>query len=129
MIDISEGIAKLSPVKLELLALELDKKLKNTSGGRAIPQRKNSTAVLPLSFAQQRLWFFDQLEPGSSAYNIPNTVRLSGHLDAVVLERCLRELLLRHESLRTTFVSQAGRPVQVISTAWRMELPVIDVQP
>ncbi|HJT57689.1 MAG TPA: amino acid adenylation domain-containing protein, partial [Ktedonobacteraceae bacterium] len=84
---------------------------------------------LPLSFAQQRLWFFDQLEPGSSAYNIPNAVRLTGRLDTAVLERCLKELVRRHESLRTTFVSQAGQPVQMISSALTVELPVVDLQP
>ncbi|HJT55217.1 MAG TPA: condensation domain-containing protein, partial [Ktedonobacteraceae bacterium] len=83
---------------------------------------------LPLSFAQQRLWFFDQLEPGSSTYNIPNAVRLTGRLYPAVLERCLKELVRRHESLRTTFVSQAGRPVQVISSALTVELPVVDLQ-
>ena len=76
----------------------------------AVAQRQD----LPLSFAQQRLWFLDQLEPGSSAYNIPNAVRLSGKLDAIALERGLRELVRRHEALRTTFADMDGQPVQVI---------------
>jgi amino acid adenylation domain-containing protein len=111
-------------------AQEIERSIRSEQGVEVPPLLPTSREQeLPLSFAQQRLWFFDQLEPGSSAYNIPNTVRLSGQLDAAALERCLRELVRRHESLRTTFVSQAGRPVQVIGTAWRMELPVIDLQP
>jgi amino acid adenylation domain-containing protein len=70
---------------------------------------------LPLSFAQQRLWFLDQLEPGSTAYNIPSAIRLSGELEPELLERIFSEIVRRHEALRTTFASHGGRPVQVIS--------------
>src|SRR6185436_9125540 len=60
-------------------------------------------AQLPLSFAQQRLWFLDQLEPGTPFYNVPVAVRLTGHLDLEALERTLLEVTRRHEVLRTTF--------------------------
>src|SRR3954451_10790234 len=60
--------------------------------------------VFPTSFAQDRLWFADQLEPGSALYNIPAAFRLSGPLDVPVLERALDEIVDRHEALRTTFV-------------------------
>jgi len=63
---------------------------------------------LPLSFAQQRLWFLDQLEPGSSAYNIPESLRLRGELDQDALERMLTEIVRRHEVLRTSFPSRDG---------------------
>ncbi|MFL5356592.1 amino acid adenylation domain-containing protein [Archangium sp.] len=83
---------------------------------------------LPLSFAQQRLWFLDQLEPGSALYNIPAAVRLEGALDVSALERSFGELVRRHEALRTTFTSHQGQPVQVISPASDVHLTVIDLQ-
>ena len=68
----------------------------------------------PLSFAQQRLWFLEQLEPGSIAYNIPSAFRLSGPLDVSALEQSLAEIVRRHEVLRTTFAAVDGEPIQVI---------------
>src|SRR5262249_52044248 len=70
---------------------------------------------LPLSFAQQRLWFLDQLETGSSSYNMPAAVRLKGVLKADALEQSFREIVRRHEVLRTTFRMVNGRPIQVIA--------------
>ncbi|RKH89152.1 condensation domain-containing protein, partial [Corallococcus sp. AB038B] len=72
---------------------------------------------LPLSFAQQRLWFIDQLEPGSAAYNTPTALRIEGSLRVDALQQAFSALLSRHESLRTTFASQEGQPVQVIHPA------------
>ena len=72
---------------------------------------------LPLSFAQQRLWFLDQLEPASSSYNIPYAVRMQGLLNAAILERSLATIVQRHEILRTTFSIVHDQPVQVINTA------------
>ena len=83
--------------------------------------------ALPLSFAQQRLWFLDQLEPGSAFYNVPAAVRLSGRLEAGVLARVLTEVVRRHESLRTTFAVAGGQPVQVIHPASEMTLEVEDL--
>ncbi|WP_238539721.1 condensation domain-containing protein [Corallococcus macrosporus] len=72
--------------------------------------------AIPLSFAQQRLWFLDQLEPGSPFYNVPSVVRLSGRLELEALESSFRELVRRHEPLRTTFRDNGGEPVQVIAS-------------
>src|SRR3954454_13582114 len=81
----------------------------------------------PLSFAQERLWFIDRLEPGSAVYNVPVAWRLEGALDGAALERALGEIVRRHESLRTTFREVDGSPVQVIAPFGGFTLPVEDL--
>ena len=83
---------------------------------------------LPLSFAQQRLWFLDQLEPGGHAYNMPGAVRISGPLDGTALGQSLGEIVRRHETLRTSFPLTGGEPVQVVIAPARLVLPVIDLR-
>ncbi|MBN8471529.1 non-ribosomal peptide synthase/polyketide synthase [Corallococcus exiguus] len=85
------------------------------------------TEDLPLSFAQQRLWLIDQLEPGSLAYNIPTALRMQGTVDVAALEQAFRTLIERHEPLRTTFAPRQPEPVQVIHTAVDFSLPVEDL--
>ena len=82
----------------------------------------------PLSFAQQRLWFLDQMQPGTSVCVIPVAKRLVGPLDVDVLQDALSEVVRRHEILRATFTVIEGRPVQVVSAPSRLPLPVIDLQ-
>jgi amino acid adenylation domain-containing protein len=82
---------------------------------------------LPLSFAQERLWFLDQLQPGNAAYNMPIAVRLRGALDAGRFRRCLEAVAARHESLRTTFHAADGQPFQRILPALRPGLPQVDL--
>src|SRR6185295_3624584 len=72
---------------------------------------------VPLSFAQQRLWFLDQLEPRGSSYNIPLALRLEGDLAASALAAAVAEVVRRHEALRTVFSSIEGEPVQVVRSA------------
>jgi amino acid adenylation domain-containing protein len=84
-------------------------------------------APLPLSFAQQRLWLLDQLQPGSSAYNLFAGVRISGRLDRESLRQAFEDVIRRHEVLRTTFAMAGGRPVQVIAPASRLGMPVTDL--
>jgi amino acid adenylation domain-containing protein len=81
------------------------------------------TGPVPLSFAQQRLWFLDQLTPGSAAYNIPLRLRLQGELDHSALHGAWKEIVRRHEALRTCFPLENGEPVQKIgdAEAWQME--------
>jgi amino acid adenylation domain-containing protein len=82
---------------------------------------------LPLSFAQERLWFLDRLEGGSAAYNLPAALRLTGALDAAALERSLGEIVRRHEALRTVFREADGGAVQVIVPFAGFALPVEDL--
>jgi aspartate racemase len=83
--------------------------------------------VFPVSFAQQRLWFLQQMEPEGAAYNVPVATRLRGRLDTSVLKRTLDEIVRRHESLRTTFDIVDGEPVQLISAHAPLDLPVLDL--
>src|SRR5436853_6755045 len=73
------------------------------------------------------MWFIDQLEPGSAAYNIPCAVRLSGRLDEEALRRSLNEIVMRHEALRTSFPSRDGAPTQEIHESGELGLEVIDL--
>ena len=77
-------------------------------------RRRNSTDLPPLSFAQKRLWFLDQLRPGNSTFNLPWLVRLQGDLNLPALQAALDALLNRHESLRTRFAASGGDPLQLV---------------
>ncbi|SEU41903.1 amino acid adenylation domain-containing protein, partial [Myxococcus fulvus] len=85
------------------------------------------TGHQPVSFAQQRLWFLDQLEPNSAFYNIPATVRLEGALDVEAMGRAINELLRRHESLRTSIQNNGGQPIQVVHPHEPSRLDVLDL--
>ncbi len=85
------------------------------------------TGPPPLSFAQQRLWFMDQLVPGGAAYNVAGAARLAGPLFPGVLARVLGEVVRRHEVLRTTFEAVDGQPVQVIAAEVVVAMPVVDL--
>jgi amino acid adenylation domain-containing protein len=82
---------------------------------------------IPLSFAQQRLWFFDTLDKGSPQYNMPAALRLHGQLDREALRRSLETVIERHAVLRTVYLSDAEGPVQVVQPMTRLELPVVDL--
>src|SRR5437660_7846711 len=82
---------------------------------------------VPLSFAQQRLWFLHQLAPDSPFYNISRSITLRGHLQRAALEQSLNELVRRHEALRTRFAVIEGRPVQVIEPGLHVSLSVEDL--
>lgn len=83
--------------------------------------------LLPLSFAQQRLWFLDQLEPGNAVYNMFTALRIAGLLNVQALEKSFNELVCRHEVLRTTFTTSGGDPAQVIHSKLGLSLPVVDL--
>ena len=83
---------------------------------------------LPLSFAQQRLWFIYQLDPNNRAYNVRGGIRLQGELNVRALEQSLNEIIRRHEVLRTSFAAVDGKPHQVIEPSLTLHLPVIDLR-
>src|SRR5437660_1665332 len=95
--------------------------------GEPVIPRRDRPAPCPLSFAQQRLWFLEQLEPDGCVYNIPAAVRLVGPLDVGALREALAALVTRHEALRTTFVVRGEVPVQVVAERWALELPLTDL--
>ncbi|MEE8522296.1 MAG: amino acid adenylation domain-containing protein, partial [Thermoanaerobaculia bacterium] len=92
-----------------------------------VPRARQADTGPPLSFAQQRLWFLDQLEPGSTAYSMPFAFELSGTLEPVALRRSLDEVVRRHEALRTTFAEVDGRPVQIIAPPQPQNVPLVDL--
>lgn len=127
MSDVIEGIANLSPQKRELLLQRLRQKRDNVSPQKIKPQPRHSS-TFPLSFAQARLWFLEQLEPGNPFYNQSAAVHLLGRLNLAALEQSFNEILRRHEVLRTTFTVVEGQPVQVIAPTLPLTLPVVDLQ-
>ncbi len=92
-----------------------------------IEPRKQSKN-LPLSFAQQRLWFIDQLDANSTAYNMPSILRILGSLNISALEKSINQIIQRHEILRTNVISIDGQPIQVITNNIDFNLPIIDLQ-
>jgi amino acid adenylation domain-containing protein/non-ribosomal peptide synthase protein (TIGR01720 family) len=125
MADLSQRLASLSPAKRALLKKLLD--------NGAPKQRQETISRRPadeppaLSFAQQRLWFLDQLEGPSATYNMPNAFRLFGDLNVEILESALAEIVRRHEALRTNFAQVDGKPVQVIHEDVRGYLSVVEL--
>ena len=111
--------------KAELIEfLSQAKKANNTR----IPVQ-DKTQPLPLSFAQQRLWFLNQLEPDNTAYNMPSAIRISGDLRVDVLERVFSEILRRHEILRTVYREFDDTQLQLVqpSTTWNFEIEELDL--
>ena len=96
-------------------------------GGERLSVVKGDSAAETLSFAQQRLWFLDRLDPAGGLYNVSGGVRLRGALDTEALERSLQELVERHEALRTNFLEIEGRPVQKVRERSGLTLRMVDL--
>ncbi|MCL5996905.1 MAG: amino acid adenylation domain-containing protein, partial [Chloroflexi bacterium] len=123
---LADRIADLSPEKQALLLQHLRKGDQGLKPAHI--QRRSATDWLPLSFAQQRLWFLDQLEPNSVVYNIPVALRLTGSLNMLALQRSLNEVVHRHEVLRTTFVTIGEQVRQVIAPVLCLDVPLLNLQ-
>src|SRR5262249_43246992 len=110
------------------LAAQIDAGMHTAADQQAPLRPVPRTMPLPLSFAQQRLWFITQLDQHATAYVLPAAIRLRGPLDVTVLHRSFNEIVRRHESLRTVFITVEGRPVQSIIPDLTIPLPVIDLR-
>ncbi|CAG0937717.1 nonribosomal peptide synthetase DhbF [Thermoflexales bacterium] len=119
-------IARLGALIEERLSEQQRREVSAKRSGGVIP-RASRSGPLALSFAQQRLWFMDQLAPGTSAYHIPQAVRLIGAVNLSALEHSLNEIISRHEALRTTFESTGDEPFQRIVTELLLPLSLIDL--
>jgi natural product biosynthesis luciferase-like monooxygenase protein/amino acid adenylation domain-containing protein/FkbM family methyltransferase len=125
MDQISSRLARLDPEQLA----DLVQRLRASGSGApadAIP-RRDPGEPRPLSFAQQRLWFVQQLDPASVAYNMVSATRLEGRLDAGALQRALDTVVARHDALRTVIATRGGEPVQEVSEAMRIALETDDL--
>src|ERR1043166_2723234 len=122
--NIDEQIAALSPAKKALFE-QLRREREAASSSR-IPRRTNQDRA-PLSFAQQRLFFLDQLEPGKASYNVPVAKRISGPLDVESLEKAINEITRRHESLATGSSMNGSGPSRPFPPPRFRPLPKIDI--
>ena len=113
--------------KSELLDYLLEEEGIQSPRPQVIARRENPDE-LPLSFAQQRLWFLNQLEPESACYNEPAAVRLAGPLDLAALEQGINEIARRHEVLRAVFTSVEGQPAQVVRESVTLTVPLVDIE-
>src|SRR5260370_12607995 len=90
-------------------------------------KKADSVRRVPFSFAQERLWFLDQFQPGRATYNVAVALRITAPLNVNALESSVNEIVRRHEVLRTTFALVEERPVQVIASEAKVSLPVVDL--
>ncbi|ASC71036.1 Non-ribosomal peptide synthetase [Halomicronema hongdechloris C2206] len=119
--------SKLSSTQRELLEKRLRGEVNPYSKTEIIPKR-SQTGPAPLSFAQQRLWFLHQLDPGNPYYSEPACIKLTGTLNVNALEHSLNEIVRRHEALRTTFEMVAEQAVQIIHPTISVVLPVVNLR-
>ncbi len=131
--DLAALIGDLSPEQRELLELLLDEDGVSLDDAVITSQPRQSDTVgrgysMPLSYAQQRMWFLSQWEPDSPLYNIPSAVRLTGHVQVDLLEQAINEIVKRHEILRTTFDSDQGNAYQLIKPELDIKLTLVDLR-
>src|SRR5436309_2444614 len=127
MSTFSKRITDLSPEKRALLVRQLAKKRAESDDTYIRPQRRDINRF-PLSFAQQRLWFLEQLTPGLPIYNVSAALHLAGPLQVATLRHSLTEIVRRHEALRTTFGAADGTPFQVIAPPRPQPLALLDLR-
>lgn len=128
MSDLTQRIAALSAEQRALLARQLARLKKETSERTAIVPYPRESNQIALSFAQERIWFFEQLVPGSAIHTITQIARVVAPVDRATLERCLNTIIRRHETLRTTFTMIDGQPVGIVGSPQPVSLGFIDLR-
>ena len=126
MSKLGSDLSSISLQQRAVLELWLKKKRDGSSRPARIP-RRDDNCTAPLSFAQQRLWFLDQLEPGNQFYNCAVAARLIGKLNVGALERAFGEIIRRHEILRTAFPQMHGVPIQLVTPLQPLNISVLDI--
>jgi amino acid adenylation domain-containing protein/non-ribosomal peptide synthase protein (TIGR01720 family) len=124
MTQISKKLSNLTPEQLELLRKKLKKKNTAPANNTIVPrQNKNN---FPLSSAQERLWFFDQLAPNNAFYNITSAIHINGEFDPIIFAKSLNKVIARHEVLRSFYLTENGAPLQKIAANLTIDIPLID---
>ena len=118
-----------SPTVAELAA-KIEEEQRTAEEGPVVPPIRpvSRDKGIPLSYSQQRMWFLNQLAPEGTAYNMPCALRLTGNLNRLALEQSIEEMVRRHEAFRTTFPTEEGTPVQVISEMVIPKIPFVDLR-
>ncbi|MDQ1355549.1 MAG: hypothetical protein QG657_5859, partial [Acidobacteriota bacterium] len=124
--DLAQRISKLSPEQRKLLELKLKEKKLDILQIPITRVSREDRKGFPLSFAQERLWFLDRLEPGTPVYNIAKATKLDGPLNKEILEKSIQEIVRRHDIFRAVFVMEQGDPLQVILPELSITLCVKD---
>jgi len=125
--NVARRLAALTPRKRAML----DRLLTHLLGTDHITlriQRRDGAELLPLSYAQRRLWFLDQFLPGNPFYNVATAMRLQSPIDVKLVERCVNEIIQRHEILRTRFPAKDGEPMQQVLLVLPIEIPVLELR-
>jgi len=125
--DLKQRLAALSDEQRRLLTQRLSKRVR-PAVAPGIARRDDAAGMFPLSFAQQRLWFLNELAPLNAAFNVIDVNRVAGAFDVSVLEKCVNEIVRRHEILRTTFTVVDGEPFQRVEPAVDVRVEIEDLQ-
>jgi condensation domain-containing protein len=125
--ELAQRLARLSPAKRALLDLELKQQNVSLDGSLTIPRHPTRNQA-PLSFAQRRLWFLNQLEPDTPNYNESSALSLTGQLDTAALQNALNRIVARHEVLRATISTQDGVSIQTIRWPQQVDLEIVDLR-
>ncbi|WYM00562.1 MAG: amino acid adenylation domain-containing protein [Gloeotrichia echinulata CP02] len=126
MDKITERLLQFSPENRDFILKYLKKKVEDKTN-QPISLVSRESNIFPISFSQERQWFIEQFNPNSPLYNLPNIVRMKGHLNIDALEKSFTEIVNRHEVLRATFTLVDGQPVQMFSPPQSLTLPILDL--